>query len=192
VRQNLIIASQRQCQSGCQAPARKRLILRKFMAISLPPQVQDLRQSSPFFVEGPQKRLNLNVYRRIRGPSRSTAGSSVPEFAPPIIGLTGRGGLPIMRRSTEIVRKGDWYVVYVSTAVEPQEEARTRVPQTHEYKKRPESLGPPASQGPRAFDSLDPRAVRTSAPLVFLKQGRFPRALRSGPAESSAKSAWAE
>jgi hypothetical protein len=88
-----------------------------------------------------------------------------------------------MQRSNEIARKGDRDVVYVSTAVEPQEKAGTRVPQTHEHKKRPESVGPPSSQGPGAFDGLDPRAARTSAPLVFLKQGRFPRASRSGPSE---------
>jgi hypothetical protein len=41
--------------------------------------------------------------------------------------------------------KGDLYVVYVSTAIEPQKEARTRIPKTHEHKKRPEGLGPPPS-----------------------------------------------
>jgi hypothetical protein len=35
VRQNLIIASQRQCQSAYDAPARKTLILRMFIAISV-------------------------------------------------------------------------------------------------------------------------------------------------------------
>lgn len=53
------------------------------------------------------------------------------------------------------VRKDD-HVVYVSTAVEPQKEARTRLSQTHEHEKRPESLGPSPSQRPRSFDGLDP------------------------------------
>jgi hypothetical protein len=166
------------------------------MAISLPAQAQDLRQSSPFFEEGPQKRLNVNVDQRNRGTLALVGMIDQCVNLRPAVGLTGRGGLPIMRRSHEIAGKGDRYVVYVSTAVEPQEEARTRVPQTHEHKKRPESLGPPSSQRPGAFDGLDPRSARTSAPLVFLKQGCFPRASPSGPAElgtqeSSAGVAWA-
>jgi len=93
-----------------------------------------------------------------------------------------------MHRSPELTReilreRVTGYVVYVSTAVEPQKEARTRFPQTHEHKERPQSLGPPSSQGPCAFDGLNTRAARASAPLVFLKQGRFPGAPRSGPSQ---------
>ena len=88
-----------------------------------------------------------------------------------------------MRRSLEFCSKGDRYVLYVSTAVEPQKEARTRVSQTHEHEKRPQSPGSPSSQGPRAFDRLETRATRPSARLVFLKQGRFSRAPRSAPAQ---------
>ena len=68
-------------------------------------QVQDLRQSSPFFVEGPQKRPNLNVlnvYQRVSGGIAlvsMTVDASI--FARPPVGLTGRGGPPIMRRSIE-------------------------------------------------------------------------------------------
>ena len=46
-------------------------------------QVQDLRQSSPFFVEGPQKRPNLNVlnvYQRVSGgiaPVSMTVNTSI-------------------------------------------------------------------------------------------------------------------
>jgi hypothetical protein len=69
-------------------------------------------------------------------------------------GLTVGRLAPIMRPSFGICPKGDVYVVYVSTAVEPQKEARTRIPQAHEHKERPEGLGPPPSQGPRAFDGL--------------------------------------
>ena len=87
-----------------------------------------------------------------------------------------------MRRSLEFCSKGDRYVLYVSTAVEPQKEARTRVSQTHEHEKRPQSPGSPSSQGPCAFDRLDSRC-RPSARLVFLKQGRFSRAPRSAPAQ---------
>ena len=99
------------------------------------------------------------------------------------VGLTGCGATPIMQRSFENLRERVTHVVYVSTAIEPQKEARTRLPQTHEHKKRPESLGPSSSQGPGAFDGLAIRPARTSAPVVFLKQGRFSRASRSGPAE---------
>src|SRR4029079_19422242 len=127
-------------------------------------------------------------YQRVSCILQRSAGTSLPMICVGVVGLTGRGGIPIMHRSTELTReilreKVTGYVVYVSTAVEPQKEARTRFPQTHEHEKRPERLGPSSSQGPRAFDGLGSRAARTSAPLVFLKQGRFPRASRSGPAE---------
>lgn len=68
-------------------------------------QVQDLRQSSPFFVGGPQKRPNLNVlnvYQRVSGGIAlvsMTVNTSI--LGRPAVGLTGRGGPPIMRRSIE-------------------------------------------------------------------------------------------
>jgi len=64
------ITSQRQCQNVFQAHDRKALIPQEFMVMSSHVQAQDLRQSSPFFVEGPQKRPNLNVlsmYQRVSG-----------------------------------------------------------------------------------------------------------------------------
>jgi hypothetical protein len=79
-----------------------------------------------------------------------------------------------MQRSNEIARKGDCDVVYVSTAVEPQEEAGTRVPQTHEHKKRPESLGPPSSQGPGAFDGLILALHGLPPPLSSSSRDVFP------------------
>ena len=75
----------------------------------------------------------------------------------------------------EMLRKGDRYVLYVSTAVEPQKEARTRVSKTYEHEKRPQSVGSPSSEGPGAFDGLDTGAARPSAPLVFLKQDVSPQ-----------------
>lgn len=69
-------------------------------------QAQDLRQSSPFFVEGPQKRPNLNVFERVSTSEwggialvSMTVNTSI--LGRPAVGLTGRGGLPIMRRSIE-------------------------------------------------------------------------------------------
>ena len=68
-------------------------------------QAQDLRQSSPFFVEGPQKRPNLNVlnvHQRVSGGIAlvsMTVNTAI--LARPAVGLTGRGGPPIMRRSIE-------------------------------------------------------------------------------------------
>lgn len=68
-------------------------------------QAQDLRQSSPFFVEGPQKRPNLNVlnvYQRVsEGIALVSMTVNTSILARPAVGLTGRGGPPIMRRSIE-------------------------------------------------------------------------------------------
>ena len=140
--------------------------------------------SLALFVENVHKIASIEHQMKRYRTSRSTSRTSFVggDCATPL-GLTGLGSPPIMRRSFEnSARKGD-YVVYVSTAVEPQKEARTRFPQAHEHKKRPQSVGPPSGQGPRAFDGLDTRAARASAPLVFLKQGRFPRTSRSGPSQ---------
>jgi hypothetical protein len=136
------------------------------MAPRTPVQANSLRQSSPFLQKRPQKRLNLNE----RSMTWTIFDRSAGEASAEIVGLTGHGGAPIMQRSIAILLrnfslKGRPYVVYVSAAVEPQKEARTRFPQTHEHEERPESVGPSPSQRPRAFDGVGLRAHGLPPPL---------------------------
>jgi ribonuclease P protein component len=73
--------------------------------------------------------------------------------------LTGRKAAPIMHRSFRVIRflmivREEPRVLYISAAIESQEETRTWFPKAHEYKKWTSSAGSSTCEGTGPFDGL--------------------------------------
>ncbi len=73
--------------------------------------------------------------------------------------LTGRKAAPIIHRSFRVVRflmivREEPRVLYISAAIESQEETRTRFPKAHEHEKRASGPGSSTRKGTGPVDGL--------------------------------------